>query len=175
MQTPGSLSVGQFENMGERRAYQTQLQAIRSQHGASPKAAKLIQLLNAKTRSRQKDRPAYIASILGDILNKTGRASAEAVITCEQMQPRVNGVSLKLKGRSSPKHTRASLDKYRINKTKNRVKLILANLVQPSEALRWMAAPNPALDSYSPAEAIEMGAGDRVVELLVGVSEGIYV
>jgi hypothetical protein len=55
------------------------------------------------------------------------------------------------------------------------IELRLAEIVTPDEASRWMDAPNAMLDDLTPATAIESGQGERVLELVLQVAEGIYV
>jgi hypothetical protein len=55
------------------------------------------------------------------------------------------------------------------------IEQILSEVVTPDGVVRWMNAPNPMLDDLSPTMAIAAGQGERVLELVLQVAEGIYV
>lgn len=47
-----------------------------------------------------------------------------------------------------------------------------ALFVSPGDVEFWISAPNKLLDSWSPAELIEKGEGDRVLALLDAIAVG---
>lgn len=50
----------------------------------------------------------------------------------------------------------------------------LNSLVSPAEAQRWLNAPNATLDGRRPIDLISQGESDRVMEILIGLEEGIH-